>query len=569
MPVRVKPATKGINSSLLLASLSGAAAWAAAPTAETAWQQDLMFGFLAGIAAVGTVKSVKAMVRDARLRRALAASEEVSDDHGSARQATWEEIVARGMHRPQSGNFLGLQGGRLPVFGPPKAPFSLFEASPGAGKSVSWVVPSILCRAKLGYSLMISDPKNELGPMLIPGLRARGFEVWAIHPTAEFSDIVGGDEVNLYEPLLDAVYAEDTARRRDAVKLTADYASLHYPDVPGEKQPYFSFGARRATGTGALIQAVYDPGRCTPGEVYSLLNNPRRFIEKLLFVRDHLDTGDPNDPLIRHLKDECANLVHRAEKTEENFGAFLEGATQRLLPFTRAGRLGGYGERPNRSITEIRDRQVIVFVMTPLSHLRELAPFISLLNHNVLAACKAKPNGHPVHIVAEEALSYRFQDIVSDMETLRGLRVSADFYIQSYAGLVKKYGKEAAEAIESYADVRVYAGINSHARAKFVSDLLSEATIRKQDYSYKADVDGLGISSRELGRRLMQPNEILSLPQGQAWAFVRGMNPMLLTMAHYGQVSPWRDWVGDNPVEGSRLYADPLFHIDYGDDDDA
>ena len=38
---------------------------------------------------------------------------------------------------------------------------------------------------------------------------------------------------------------------------------------------------------------------------------------------------------------------------------------------------------------------------------------------------------------------------------------------------------------------------------------------------------------------------------------------MKLTMAHYGQISPWRDWVGDNPIEGTRLRGEKLFHIHY------
>jgi type IV secretory pathway TraG/TraD family ATPase VirD4 len=194
-------------------------------------------------------------------------------------------------------------------------------------------------------------------------------------------------------------------------------------------------------------------------------------------------------------------------------------------------------------------------------------PVHSLLNHNIIEACKAKPAGHPVHIVGEEALNYQFKDLVSNLETMRQLNVSADFFIQSFAGLGERYGREKAQAIESYCDVRVYAGLNSYERAKHVSDMLSEGTIRRQDYSYKHEVSELNLSSREMGRRLMQPNEIMAMPRDQAWVFVRGMHPMRLTMVHYGQISPWRDQVDPSPISGTKLYDKPLFTIRYAEEE--
>ena len=315
--------------------------------------------------------------------------------------------------------------------------------------------------------------------------------------------------------------------------------------------------------TASLYQALVAPGHCTPTDVYRLLVDPGRFLQALATVRDSLEGLRKDDPLIDVLRGEAANLLDRADKNDENFGAFLEGATQRLLPFNQAGRMAGYGRTALRNIAELRERQVILFIMTPLSHMRDLGAFISLLNHNIITACKDRPTGHPVHIVGEEALNYHFTNLVSDLETLRGLGVSADFYIQSFHGLIRRYGKEGAMAIEAYADVKMYAGLNSFDRARFVSDMLAEETIRKQDYSYQAMMDSVGVNSRELGRRLMQPNEILAMPRHLAWTFVRGLNPMLLAMTHYGAVAPWRDWVDANPIEGAPLRADPRFTLHY------
>ena len=45
--------------------------------------------------------------------------------------------------------------------------------------------------------------------------------------------------------------------------------------------------------------------------------------------------------------------------------------------------------------------------------------------------------------------------------------------------------------------------------------------------------------------------------------FVRGLRPLRLTMTHYGTVSPWREEVAANPLEGTALDGEEAFRIDY------
>ena len=152
---------------------------------------------------------------------------------------------------------------------------------------------------------------------------------------------------------------------------------------------------------------------------------------------------------------------------------------------------------------------------------------------------------------------------------MRQLRVTADLYIQSFAGLERHYGKDAAAAIESYADIRIYAGLNSYARAKHVSDLLSEETIQKQDVNFRSDVTDLGLSAREMARPFMKPNEVLSMPLDEGWLFVRGMHPTRIKLVTYAQVAPWRDEVGPSPITGTRLLANELVRIAYPKKEDG
>lgn len=560
--VRPKVRSGPVNRSMLAASVLGGLAWGIYPENGGELLQAGLSGLFAVGAAATGFKGGKLLLKDYGLRRDLAVSETISADHGSAREATRDERAAAGMDDPTSGKLYGSDMQGNPVWHPKGAPFMVWESPPGWGKSVCGVIPSILHHAQLGHSLVIPDVKCELSVSLAPMLRALGFEVWCINPARLHLNQLGDVELNPHQSLVDSLYGDDVARR-DAVKIAADYAALHLPVIKDERNPYFTHGSRRAILLGCLSNAFFDPTHSTPTDVYRLLTDPTAFLQRCVDLQS-FETSHANDPVLEVARLEARNMLNRAEKNEENFSSFLEGGTQPLISFNPAGHLGDYGAGAIHNLSAIRERQIIVFIVAPLSHLREFSNYISLLTYNVIAACKAKPNGHPVHIVGEEALQFRFNDLVGDLETMRGLGVTADLYIQSFAGLERHYGKESAAAIESYADVRIYAGLNSYGRAKHVSDMLSEETIRRQDPSYRATaMDELNIASKEMGRRLMTPDEVLSMPKDEAWMFARNMRPIRLKTLSYAEVSPWRDWVDVSPITGTRLHAPARVEINY------
>lgn len=516
----------------------------------------------AGLSAVLIGRSIKALRRDYRQRLAVAISELPSDDYGSARQSTREECAARGMNSHEHGELFGLDDNGNPVWRPRNAFMTLVTIPPGGGKTIYFVIGSILHRAMLGYSVVVPDVKADLAPMLVRWLRLLGKEVWCINPANLHLDRTGNVEVGLYQPIIDAVYGEKDQRKL-AMKLAADYAALHHPMTNEEKNPYFAYGSKRVIVVAILLCCYLDPADCTPTAVYRLLADPAPFLALCRKIQKFQNVAG-DDTVLEDLKREARNLLHRAAKNEENFASFLEGASQKFLSFAPSGMLGDYGAGAIHSLSSIRDRQIIVFVMTPLSAMREFADTISLINHAIVSAVKAKPDGHPLHIVGEEALQYRFADLVSDLETLRQFRVTIDLYIQSQAGLERHYGKTAAAAINAYADIRIYASLNDLTEAKHVSAMLSNATIQRQDISYQDTVKDVGIAGREIARPMMTPDEVLSsMPKNSAWMFVNGMHPKRLTMLSYAQVAPFNQWVDPSPITGTRLHAKTVLTVNY------
>lgn len=550
-----------INRTLIASGIFAAAMAVSAPGKKSDYAQYVLHYGAGFVAAILALRAASYLVQDYRLRRDVAISQLITDDHGSAREATPGERTARGMDDWRNGELFGLDENGAPVWRPKNAPFSLVIIPPGGFKTIALVIPSILHRAMLGFSVFVPDVKLELAVMLIAALRAFRFKVLCINPSGKFLRLVGNTPINVYQPFLDALYG-DAEARKDAVKLANDYATLHYP-MKNEDKPYFGFGSRRALSLGLMIIGLFFPDSCTPTELYLLLTDPERFLRLAKEMADDFEGLPGQEAIVEVAKAEARNLLHAAADLKENFAAFLEGASQRLTNFNPSGHLGHYGREATHKLDVVREEAVIVFVMTPLSHMREMADFVSLINYNLIAACKAKPDGHPLHIVGEEALNYRNDNLVSDWETMRQLGVTADLYLQSTAGIERHYGKDAAAALDAMADIKVYSGVSSFAEAKHVSDMLASSTIRTQDYAFGASVREVNVSSRETARPLMTADEVLAMEKGTAWMFVRGMHPVRIRLINYAQVTPWTNWVAPSPISGTRVVGTPLLHVDY------
>ncbi|MET3923927.1 hypothetical protein [Devosia sp. 2618] len=142
--------------------------------------------------------------------------------------------------------------------------------------------------------------------------------------------------------IVDAVYSETANGRKDAVGIVKEIVQLLLPD----KQD----------------------GKCTPGAAFAMLNDPKLFTEVLQTIDKKLEPMVEDDRIVEFLKSDARNLLSRAEKNEENFGSFLEWATQVLSPYNQAGYLSDYGRAPTNNIKEMCQRPIVAMPMLPFSH---------------------------------------------------------------------------------------------------------------------------------------------------------------------------------------------------------
>lgn len=563
--LKIKPRVNAgpINSLWLAGCASAGAVAAIAPDSNSHPFDWLLSGLIAAAGASAVIRAVRLMARDFQTRRDIALANINTGSHGEAREATLEEREAAGMNTPINGEFYGLDKNGNKVCRPSHAPFAWLEGPPGTGKTVCWVLESVLNRAFKGYSVAVPCIKGEVSYMLAPVLRAHGFEVWCINPAETFLNILGNVEVNPYQAFLDAAYADDYERKH-AVRIANDLARQTLPLGQDDKNPYFVFGGQRGLLTGKFGTGLFDPSTCTPTGVYELLGDSERFLRRCHALQS-FESSLKDDPIVRVAQLEARNMIARHAENAEHYYTFLENASQRLIPFNPAGTLGNFGANAIHNLRDLRKRQVIVFLVMPVENLQEYALLIELLLYTIVNACKSIPNGRPVHIVGEEALNFRLDTLLSDMNTMRGLRLTFDLYAQNYFGLEALYGKTKAAAILSNCDVQLYTGLNSYERARHVSDLLAQTTIKKQDQSYSTSPSDMNLNSSEMPRPLMSADEILAMPRHTAWKFAKGVRPTLIDMLTYAEVWPQRELIGINPTTGTRLGGRERARLDYGD----
>lgn len=138
---------------------------------------------------------------------------------------------------------------------------------------------------------------------------------------------------------------------------------------------------------------------------------------------------------------------------------------------------------------------------------------------------------------------------LEDAVTLsRGMGIRLLFFFQSY-GQLKAYGDKAAAILDNL-DTKIFFGINAWDTAEFISKSIGEATIAVESRNRSRSQTlptGSGaqpqqngsvstsdsVTSSEIARRLLKPEEVLTLPDGLALVFHRDMHVIPARLVRY------------------------------------
>ncbi len=442
------------------------------------------------------------------------------DTHGSARFASKAE-TAKLAETP------GLLIGRDPKSGKPLrygGPSHLLTMAPTrTGKGVGTIIPNLLT---LDRSIVCIDPKGENARIAV---RARS-RFGPVHVLDPFG--VSGSVSSAFNPLsgLDPNgmdVAEEAAALADALVF----------DAPGEAgEAHWNEEAKALIGGLLLFIVAEKP----------------EYRRHLGTLRDLLTMAPPSfAALLRRMQQSAAagGLVARATNRHlskaDREAAGVLSAAQRHTHFLDSPRMTSVMSRSDFAFADLKARTATVFLVLPPDRLGSYSRWLRLLVAQGLQAMASPapasaagfaiaPRPPVLFLLDEFAALGHLAPVERAMGLMAGYGVQLWPILQDIHQLRATYGQKAGSFLSNAGMLQVF-GVNDHDSAKLVSDLLGQQTVVFDSLSRALDSEksGLSYGEQHVGRPLLTPDEVRSLPEHAELLFLAGQRPVIARKLRY------------------------------------
>jgi len=482
--------------------------------------------------------------------------------HHPGRWATDKELEEAGMFDP-NGRPLGETLSGIPIFEPTASVHSKIVAPPGMWKTIAAIVTAIMHlvhsrrgRKRVPPSVVIPDVKGELAAMCANALRKLGFEVWVLNETM-YAGLANTD-LNPFALLIEAYESSDPRQRARVGVIARILAMTVYPEPKDgdEKNRFWRAGARDCVI--AAIFYLLSRDKLTPSFLWALLSDPIAFANSLQRLAALQEETQPGVLLAR-------SLLETLAEEPQHFADFRSSAAQKLETFETTGMLAHVGLSSSHCHSDVRKRQVIVFMVAPLAYADELAMLQRLNLQSFMLSLKEYPEGQPVEFILDEACNAKaaLSNLIDDLTLVRGLSARVHLVAQAESQIVSTWGRDAAKTLEAVTDLKQIMGTNSAEEAQFLSKALAMGVIDMEELSFSTKSEDVSFHADKTGRPLMTPDEILSMPRDMQIILFNGLRPILARKLSYAHYDPMCHIVDDNPVEGGKLKPDPKVFLNY------
>lgn len=411
----------------------------------------------------------------------------------------------------------------------------------GGGKNVSYVGPLLLTCPE---SMAITDPKGE-NFLLSAKHRERvfGHRVVAVDPY----QLVDKKPATLNP--LDFIAADDP----HCIDRCLDLANALIVRQPDEREPHWNDSAEIVLT--AMIVTVVQYG--TDAETRSLqtvrdLLSP----EKLDAAMKVMCESDRCGGMLRRMGEQ---LLYFVEKERNSVLTTLN----RHLRFLDSPAIAASTRTSSFSPADLRNGRMSVYFILPAEHMRSMPGLMRMWMSTTLRLVQAGglQEQNKVHIVCDEAASLRRLEPIEDALSMgRACGIRLHLIYQSLAQLKECFPDGKHENVLANT-TQVYFGINDNFTAQQVSDRLGESTIvvesggtssgdsHQQSMGCHPNTStGNSYNSNsnwaQLTRRLMKPEELMTLSERTAITFVPGMAPIMTTLVrHYEEKLGRGQWI--------------------------
>lgn len=451
--------------------------------------------------------------------------------HGTANWMDFKTLRKVLLLDTEEGILFGTAAGHtinLPLSGKPFNQNVSVYGAPGTGKSRTFVRNNTIQLALAGQSMVFTDPKGELAQDMAPFLESLGYEVrfynlvnmiyshrW--NPLSEVNDGItaqifaetviantkasggktGGDpfwdraEQNLLKALVLYVVLEYPEKERN---LSSVYALVACED---NKKLNAIFAALKSSHPAKMPYNIYMQAseNVRAGVIIGLGTRLQVFQNELVQALTAVSDID----LVKPAKVKCAYFCITSD-TEKTFdflgGLFFSFLFMKLTKY--ADYKGGKGEKQ------------VYFMLDEFPNIGQIPDF-----------CKK-------------------------IATMRSRGINCFVIFQNISQMKNRYPEGQWSEIIGCCDSQLFLGATDLETAKFVSEYLGETTVQTTGTSKKAGFDGIfdttKISRNATKRSLMNPDELLKLPNDKAILLLRGQNPLLIDKMDYSKHKAYKKY---------------------------
>lgn len=319
-----------------------------------------------------------------------------------------------------------------------------------SGKTRTVVLQSVGTLALAGESMILSDPKGEIYQYTYPFLERMGYEVIAI----DFKNPLKSHRYNFLQPVIDAVDQGDTAKAIDA---TWDLTSQLVGESKGER--IWTDG--EASIIASAIMAVVFDNKDEKNRKYRNMTNVYYFISNMCKVVNN------TMPIIEYMKK--LNDSHPAKALlaisevapGKTRGSFYTAALTTLRLFTNP-LINSMTNTSDYNPMETGSKKRAIFIILPdeKSTYYSLASLFVSQHYEQLIKSADLRGGRlkrRVNFICDEFGNFvKISDFANKLTVGGGRGIRFNLFLQSFAQLDEKYGKDTAKTIKGNCENWIY-----------------------------------------------------------------------------------------------------------------
>lgn len=481
-----------------------------------------LLAFLLRLVVSLTVTTVRLSWKIAALVLRKAGIIEEPGSHGSARWATWWDLVRGGAWGRNRGLIVGKLYGRFIRYR--RDGTTLVRAAAGKGKGVSVIIPNLL---DYPGAIFCSDPKGE-NHAITQRWRSTLGPVYRLNAiNANFS--------HRFNPF--DLIRRGTPHEADDCAMIADL--LVTPS--GAEDTHWDKSAR------ALLASLIQ-------HVVTAFDKP---VQTLATVR-HLvaSEGETFAEVLRDMASSAIASVAEAGRDalgslgSEEMTSVKKNAALNMLIFSK-DRIGGLlTSASDFDLIDLHRRVMTVYVMIPEDALAVYAPLLRLLVGSATVAMVRgkhlpRPKYKPLFLIDECAALGRL-DLLTQFLAI-GREYAHTLLVFQDSGQIKtRYGNDGARTYMAASGCQVTFGVSDFDTARELADSIGRTTVYSHSEGSSETAAGLRrhqqTGAAETGRYLLDPAEIRRLPSDRAVVFLQDQvrAPVLVRKVKYYKERCWR-----------------------------